>query len=88
MSDNLWVSVAESLPPADETVLISIGTETLAGKYVPGKHLEDGIDSWLVLPSGESDVAFVAAGATHFWRPLPPSAHWGAFCPYDKWRSA
>jgi hypothetical protein len=83
MIDTPWVPLSESHPPDDETVLVSVGPETFAGKYVRGEHLEDGIASWLILPSGEDDVSFLAASATHFWRTLPPSAFWGESRLYD-----
>lgn len=88
MQHTLWIPLSELSPPDNETVLVSVGPETFAGKYVIGKHLEDGIDSWLVLPSGDDDVAFLEASATHFWRPLPPSAHWGEFCQFDSMAAA
>lgn len=76
----VWIPLSERLPPEGETVLISVETQTFAGKYVPGSYLEDGVTSWLVLPSGDDDVAFLSVSATHFWCELPPPENWGG-CP-------
>ena len=74
-----WIPIAEKLPPENETVIISVETQTFAGKYVAGSYLEDGIPSWLVLPSGDEDVAFLAVSATHFWAELPAPEVYGGF---------
>ena len=73
-----WIPFAERVPPEGETVLISVETATFAGKYVDGRYLEDGISSWLVLPSGDDDVAFLEVSATHFWVELPSPDPCGA----------